>query len=376
MLQKVAWSVIFVHHSAPFCYAILEYMSSFFIEKYQMQSFGKPFVVAELSGNHNGSLERALELVDLAIETGVQAIKLQTYTADSITIDSKYPEFVVNDAQNLWGGRTLYDLYQEASTPYEWHGPIFEHCRKKNIICFSTPFDEHAVDFLEQFNPPCYKIASFENNHYPLIKKVIATGKPLIISLGLCTLEAIDELNAFLKAEGAKNYIFLKCTSAYPADPRAANLNTIPFLQNRLNVNIGLSDHTMGIGVAIASVALGAQFIEKHFTDSRAKGGVDSAFSMEPAEMKLLVEESERAWMAMGHANFDLSPSEEKNLQFKRSIYVVKDMQAGEAFSGENIRAIRPGLGLPPKHFDSILGKKSKQVIKRGQYLTWDMVGD
>lgn len=339
-----------------------------------MQHGGKPFVVAELSGNHNGSLDRTYELIDLAVEAGAHAVKLQTYTADSITIDADYPEFKIEDKKSLWGGRKLYDLYQEASTPYEWHEPIFDYCRKKNILCFSTPFDEHAVDFLEQFDPPCYKIASFENNHYPLIKKVVATKKPIIISLGLSSLKEIEELDQFLKKEGAKNYIFLKCTSAYPSDPKDANLSTIPFLHEKLGVNVGLSDHTMGTGVAIASVALGAQFIEKHFTDSRAKGGVDSAFSIEPAELKLLVQETERVWLALGKVSFDLSESEVKSLQFKRSIYVVSDIAPGEAFSPKNIRCIRPGLGLSPKHFDEVIGKKSTQALKRGQYLTWDMV--
>ncbi len=339
-----------------------------------IESFGKPFIIAELSGNHNQSLERAIELIDLAVDSGAHAIKIQTYTADSITINADYPEFKISDPKSLWNGRSLYDLYQEASTPYEWHGKIFEHCKKKGILCFSTPFDEHAVDFLETFNPPCYKIASFENNHYPLIRKVIQTGKPIIISLGLCSLQDIDELHAFLKKEGAQKYVLLKCTSTYPADPTATNLNTIPFLRERLNANIGLSDHSMGIGVSVASVALGAQVIEKHFTDSRANGGVDSVFSMEPSELNALVVETERAWQGMGKASFELTPGESKSLQFKRSLYVVKDVESGEALNGQNVRAIRPGKGLSPKFYDQIMGKKAKRDLKRGEFLTWDMI--
>jgi N-acetylneuraminate synthase len=333
-----------------------------------------PFIIAELSGNHNQSLEKALSLVDAAAAAGVHAMKLQTYTADSITIDSKNSDFLIKDPNSLWKGKNLYSLYQVASTPYEWHKSIFDRCRERGILCFSTPFDEAAVDFLEQFNPPCYKIASFENNHYPLIRKVIKTNKPIIISLGLTSIDEILELNEFLTKENAENIIFLKCTSAYPALPKDANLRTIPFLREKFKRHIGLSDHTLGIEVSLASVALGACVIEKHFTDSRASGGVDAAFSLEPHEVKTLVDGTRTVWESLGKPIFDLSDSEKKSLQFKRSIYVVKDINEGDAFSVENIRVIRPSFGIPPKYFEEILGKKSKVNLKRGTALTWDEI--
>ncbi len=349
-------------------------MTSFNIGKYEIKPGGKPFIVAELSGNHNQSIDRALKLIDLAVESGSHAVKLQTYTADSLTIDHDGPGFVVHAKQGIWDNKKLYDLYKAASTPYEWHEQIFEYCKKKDILCFSTPFDEEAVDFLEQFDPPCYKIASFENNHYPLIEKVASTGKPLVISLGLSTLKEIEDLNAFLISKKAKNFVFLKCTSTYPADPRCIHLSTIPFLRNHLKINVGLSDHTMGIGVAVASVALGAQVIEKHFTDNRKEGGIDSSFSMEPAELKALVVETELAWQGVGSVNFDLSDEEKHSLDYKRSIYVVKDIKKGERLNQDNIRIIRPGFGMAPKHFHDIIGKKATRDLKRGDPLTSDMI--
>ena len=349
-------------------------MNSFYIGKYKIENGGKPFIIAELSGNHNQSLEKALALVDLAVEAGAHAVKLQTYTADSITLDSDAEDFIIRDPKSLWAGRRLYELYQEASTPYDWHQTLFDYCAKKDVLCFSTPFDEHAVDFLEKFNPPCYKVASFENNHFPLIKKIIATKKPIIISLGLSTEQTISELVEFLKKEGAQNFVLLKCTSTYPANPEATNLVTIPFLREKFNIQVGLSDHTLGIGVSVASVALGAQVIEKHFTDSRAKGGVDSAFSLEPAELKALVDESERAWQGMGKLSFDLSDAEKKSLQFKRSLYISKDVAAGDVFTSENVRIVRPGHGLAPKFFEEILGKRAIKALKKGQAMQWDMI--
>jgi pseudaminic acid synthase len=333
-----------------------------------------PWIIAELSGNHNKSLARALKLIDLAADAGAHAIKIQTYTADSMTLDSDRTDFVISDEKSLWRGRRLYELYQEASTPYEWHGNIFQRCKERNITCFSTPFDEDGVDFLEQFNPPCYKIASFENNHFPLIKKVIRTGKPLIISLGLASLEEIDELHAFLKEENAGKVIFLKCTSAYPALAKDANLNAIPMLFKRYGRIAGLSDHTMGTTVPIAAVGLGASVIEKHFTDSRAAGGVDSAFSLEPTEFKELVEQTRIAWESMGSASFELGESEKRSLQFKRSIYVAKDIREGERFSNENLRIVRPGFGLRPKYFDSIIGKVATKDLARGEALRFDHI--
>ncbi len=349
-------------------------MKTVSIGKYQIGPDHPPFIIAELSGNHHHSVDRALKLIDLAAAAGAQAIKLQTYTPDSLTIDCDAPDFIIQDPKSLWAGRKLYELYQEANTPYEWHAALFERAKKHGLICFSTPFDEAAVDFLEQFNPPCYKIASFENNHYPLIRKVIKTGKPVIISLGISSLEHIQELDAFLKKEGASDAILLKCTSTYPASPLATNLMTIPFLREKLDLNIGLSDHTLGIGVSVASIALGARVIEKHFTESRAEGGVDSAFSMEPHELKLLVDESLRAWQGLGKMTFELSEGEKKSIQFKRSIYVIKDMQAGEKFTNENVRIIRPGHGLDPKHMDQVLAGTAKVPLLRGQALRWEMV--
>lgn len=349
-------------------------MKPFYIGKYEIKPGGKPFIVAELSGNHNQSIDRAFKLIDLAVEAGAHSIKLQTYTADSLTIDHDGPGFVVHAGQGIWDNKRLYELYQKASTPYEWHGQIFEYCKKKAILCFSTPFDEAAVDFLEQFDPPCHKIASFENNHYPLIEKVASTGKPMIISLGLSSLKDIEELNQFLISKNVKKYVLLKCCSVYPADPRYINLSTIPYLNNHLGINVGLSDHTMGIGVAVASVALGAQVIEKHFTDSRSAGGVDSSFSMEPNELKSLVVETELAWQGLGKVNFDLSEDEKKSLAYKRSIYVVKDTKVGEPLSKENLRVIRPSFGMSPKHFNEVLGKKAAKDLKRGDPLTWDMI--
>lgn len=350
-------------------------LKSIFIDQFEISPNKPPFIIAELSGNHNQSLEKAIAIIDLAVEAGAHAVKLQTYTPDSLTIDCDQPDFIIQDPGSLWSGRKLYELYQEASTPYTWHQKLFDHCKKKGVLCFSTPFDEAAVDFLEQFNPPCYKIASFENNHYPLIKKVIQTGKPVIVSLGMCSLEQIKDLHAFVVKENALDrFIFLKCTSTYPATPKDTNLETIPFLRNELKMHIGLSDHTLGVGVSITSVALGVRVIEKHFTDSRAKGGVDSAFSIEPAELKTLVEESRRAWEGLGEINFTLSEKEKKSMQFKRSIYVVKDIAAGEKITEENIRVIRPGLGLDPKHYQEILGKKAKIALMRGDRMRLDAV--
>jgi pseudaminic acid synthase len=349
-------------------------MEPFNIGKYSITQGGKPFIVAELSGNHNQSIDRAFELIDLAVEAGAHSIKLQTYTADSLTIDHHGPGFVVHSKQGIWDNKKLYDLYKTASTPYEWHGKIFEYCAKKEILCFSTPFDEAAVDFLEQFDPPCHKVASFENNHYPLIEKIAHTGKPMIISLGLSSLKEIEELNQFLIEKKVKNYILLKCCSTYPADPRYINLSTIPYLHNHLNVNVGLSDHTMGIGVAVASVAMGAQVIEKHFTDSRAKGGVDSSFSLEPHELKALVSETAMAWQGVGSVNFDLSEEEQKSLAYKRSIYVVQDIKQGEILTRKNLRVIRPSFGLAPKHFSEVIGKKAARDLTFGDPLSWDMV--
>ena len=334
-----------------------------------------PFIIAEMSGNHNQSLERALGLVEAAAKAGAHAIKLQTYTADTMTIDIDNGLFVIDDSNSLWKGYSLYKLYQEAYTPWEWHKPIFERCRELRIIPFSTPFDETAVDFLEDLDVPAYKIASFENNHLPLIRKVASTKKPLIISTGMATIAELDEIVRVARDAGCKDLILLKCTSTYPATPEDANLRTIPHLRQLFDTEVGLSDHSLGVGVSIAGVALGATVIEKHLTLSRADGGVDSAFSMEPHEMKVLVEETFKAWQALGKVRYGLTDSEKSSTRFRRSIYAVEDMKKGEKLTSKNIRVIRPGDGLPPKYYDMLLGKRASSNIKRATPLNWELVG-
>jgi pseudaminic acid synthase len=327
----------------------------------------KPFIIAEMSGNHNQSLDRAKEIIKAAADCGAHAVKLQTYTADTMTIDHRGGLFDITDKKSLWYGRNLYELYQEAHTPWAWHKPLFDYAKELGILCFSTPFDETAVDFLETLNVPFYKIASFENTDHPLLKKVASTGKPVIMSTGIANLTDIIESVQVLKQNGCKDLVLLKCTSTYPSTPENTNLLTIPVLQEIFpDCSIGLSDHTMGVGAAVASVALGVRVIEKHFTLSRAEGGVDSAFSLEPAEMKALVIESERAFLSLGRVQLDMQLVEAKSMQFKRSIYVVKDIKAGEKFSKDNIRVIRPGDGLEPKFWEKILGKKAPSDFKRG----------
>ncbi len=333
-----------------------------------------PFIIAEMSGNHNQSLDRALEIVDAAAKAGVQALKLQTYTADTITLDIEEGEFFISDPGNLWRGNSLHKLYQQAYTPWNWHKPIFDRCKKMGIMCFSTPFDETAVDFLEDLDVPAYKIASFENNHLPLIRKAASTGKPLIISCGMASLAELDEAVTAARDAGCKDVVLLKCTSTYPALPENSNLLTIPHMRDLFNVQIGLSDHTMGVGVAVASIALGATVIEKHFTLMRSEGGVDAAFSMEPEEMKSLVTESKRAWQALGVINYGPTEKEKESLRYRRSLYIAKDMKAKEYFTEENLRVIRPGLGLQPKYYNVILGKQVNRDVKKGTPLSWDLI--
>lgn len=334
----------------------------------------KPFVVAEMSGNHNHLLKRALEIVEEAAKAGVDAVKLQTYTADTMTINLSEGDFFISDPNSLWRGKSLYELYQEAYTPWEWHEPIFRKCKELGLLCFSTPFDETAVDFLESLNVPAYKIASFENADIPLIKKVAATGKPMIVSTGMATLAELDETVRAIKEMGNDQIILLKTTSTYPASPEHTNLLTIPHMRELFDCEVGISDHTMGIGVAIASVALGATVIEKHFTLSRADGGVDSAFSMEPHEMRALVEESEKAWQAMGKVFYGPTEKEKASLKYRRSLYIVKDMKAGEVITKDHLRSIRPGYGLEPKYYDFILGKKVRKNVKKGTAVSWDLL--
>lgn len=334
----------------------------------------RPFVIAEMSGNHNQDLDRAMAIVEAAADAGVHAIKLQTYTADTMTLDIAEGEFFIADDKSLWKGESLYTLYQKAHTPWEWHRPIFKRCKELGVICFSTPFDTTAVDFLEELDVPCYKIASFENTDLPLIRKVAATGKPVIVSTGMASVAELDETVNALREGGCEDFVLLKCTSSYPASSDNTNIRTIPHLSQLFNCQVGLSDHTMGIGVAIASVALGATVIEKHFTLRRADGGVDAAFSLEPEELKSLVIETERAWKSLGDVKYGAIDDEKKSMQFRRTLYVAKDLKAGDVLTSENLRAIRPGRGLPPKYFDILLGKKVNQSVKKGTPLSWELI--
>ena len=340
------------------------------------KSFGSghlPFIIAEMSGNHNQSLERALEIVEAAAKTGAHALKIQTYTPDTMTLDLDEREFHISDPKSLWTGTSLYKLYGQAFTPWEWHAPIFKRAKELGIIAFSTPFDATSVDFLETLDVPCYKIASFENTDLPLIRKVAATGKPMIISTGMASIAELDDTVRAARQAGCKDLVLLKCTSTYPATADNTNILTIPHMRELFGCEVGLSDHTMGVGVSVASVALGATVIEKHFTLNRADGGVDSSFSMEPAEMTQLVVETERAWQALGRVTYGPTAAEEKSIVFRRSLYVVKDLLAGDVLGPDNVRAIRPGLGLPTKYLDQVLGKSVKHDIVRGTALSWDM---
>ena len=334
-----------------------------------------PFIVAEMSGNHNQSLDRALAIVDAAAKAGVQGLKIQTYTADTMTLDLAEGEFFISDPNSLWAGTSLYKLYQEAYTPWEWHQPIFDRARELGLIAFSTPFDETAADFLESLNVPCYKVASFENTDLPLIRKIATTGKPMIISTGMATVAELDESVRTARESGCQDIILLKCTSTYPATPDNTHIRTIPHLRDLFNCEVGLSDHTMGIGVAVASVALGVTVIEKHFTLCRADGGVDSAFSLEPEEMQALVIESKRAWQGLGQVSYGATQAENKSLMFRRSLYVVEDIIAGDILTKSNVRAIRPGLGLPPKYLDQVLGMRVRKDLKRGTALAFEHIG-
>lgn len=332
----------------------------------------RPFIIAEMSGNHNQSLDRALALVDAAAAAGAHALKLQTYTADTMTLKGAY---TITDPQSLWYGKELHELYQQAYTPWEWHGPIFERARGLGMVPFSSPFDDTAVDFLEELDAPLYKIASFENTDWPLLKKVAQTGKPVIMSTGVSSLADIFESVQVLRQNGCRQLVLLKCTSTYPASPENTNLRTIPVLQEVFpDCIVGLSDHTMGTGAAVAAVALGARVIEKHFTLRRADGGVDSAFSLEPEELRALVTETERAFLALGQPQLTVQKVEEKSLLFKRSIYAARDIAADEAFTPENIRVIRPGDGLPPKYYDLLLQRRASKAIPRGTPLSWDNI--
>jgi len=333
-----------------------------------------PLIIAEMSGNHNGSLDRALEIVEMAAKAGAHALKLQTYTADTMTIDLSEREFFISDPNSLWNGTSLYQLYQQAHTPWDWHKPIFDRCRELGMIGFSTPFDATAVDFLETLGVPCYKIASFENIDLPLVRKVAATGKPMIISTGLASVAELGETVQAARDAGARDLILLKCTSAYPASPENSNLNTIPHMRELFGCHVGLSDHTMGIGAAIGSAALGAVAIEKHVTLRRADGGVDSAFSLEPEELTTLVVETKRVVEAMGGVAYGPTEAERQSLVYRRSLYIVADLKAGDVLTKENVRAIRPGLGLAPGNLDRVLGRRITRDAPRGTPLSWDLL--
>jgi len=333
-----------------------------------------PLIIAEMSGNHNQSLDRALEIVEAAARAGAHALKLQTYTADTMTLDVDKEEFRISDPDSLWSGSSLHSLYQQAHTPWNWHKPIFDRARELGLVAFSTPFDETAVDFLETMAVPCYKIASFENTDIPLIRKVAATRKPMIISTGMATVAELDETVRAAREAGCHDLVLLKCTSTYPANAENSNVRTIPHMRDLFGCEVGLSDHTMGVGAAVAAVALGATVIEKHFTLRRADGGVDSAFSLEPDEMAALVTETTRAWQALGRVSYGATEAEKQSLQFRRSVYVVEDVGAGEVFTRINLRSIRPGFGLPPKFLDQVLGRRASRDIKKGTPLSWDLL--
>jgi len=330
-----------------------------------------PFVIAEMSGNHNQSLERALAIVDAAAASGAHAIKLQTYTADTMTLDVRGGSFEINDPDSLWAGQNLHDLYKKAYTPWEWHAPIMERARELGLICFSSPFDETAVDFLEDLGAPAYKIASFENNHLPLIEKAAATGKPLIISTGMASLGELDDAVTAARDAGCKQLVLLKCTSTYPASPENTNIRTIPHLRELFACEVGLSDHTMGIGVAVAAVALGATVVEKHFTLARADGGVDATFSLEPPELNCLANETKRAWQALGEVRYGPTEAEQKSLVFRRSLYASKDISVGEVFTEKNMRIVRPGNGLSPRFYKYLIGKVAQKGFKTGSPIEW-----
>jgi pseudaminic acid synthase len=335
----------------------------------------RPLVIAEMSGNHNQSLDRALAIVDAAADAGVDALKLQTYSPDTMTIDLDEREFHIADPASPWSGASLYRLYGEACTPWEWHAPLFARARARGLIAFSTPFDASAVAFLESLDVPCYKIASFENTDLPLIRCAAATGKPLIISTGMASQAELEDAVAAARGAGCRDLVLLKCTSTYPASPEHTNLATIPDMRARFECEVGLSDHTMGTAAAVAAVALGASVIEKHLTLARADGGVDSTFSMEPSEMARLVDETGRAWQARGEVRYGPTAAEQPSLQFRRSLYVVEDVKAGATFTPANVRAIRPGLGLAPKHLEQVLGRPAAVDVRRGTPLRWEIVG-
>ncbi|WP_166424998.1 pseudaminic acid synthase [Paraglaciecola sp. 20A4] len=333
-----------------------------------------PFIIAELSGNHNQQLGLALEMVDAAAKAGAHAIKLQTFTADSMTLDVKSADFIIQEKDSLWHGASLHGLYEKAATPYEWHSVLFDRAKALGMLAFSSPFDANAVDFLSELDVPCYKIASFELTDIPLITKTASKGKPMIMSTGMASLSEIEMAISTAMAAGCNDIVLLKCTSTYPAKALNTNLHTIPHLRDAFGCEVGLSDHTAGVGVSVASVALGASVIEKHFVLDRQAGGVDAAFSLEPSEFKMLVDETERAWQALGEVKYGGSDVEQKSKQYRRSIYACEDIKAGEQFTTLNLRVVRPAFGLAPKHWDGVQGKHATQNIVKGTALNWSHV--
>lgn len=344
------------------------------IGNYKLGTNNPPFIVAEMSGNHNQSLDMALAIVDAVAESGAHALKLQTFTPASMTLDIHSNEFYINDNSSLWKGNSLFSLYQKAHTPLDWHEPIMKRAKHHGLLCFSTPFDEESVDFLETLNVPAYKIASFESIDLPLISKVASTGKPIIISTGMASISEIYEAVCSARSAGCDDLALLKCTSNYPASPVNSNLRTILNMRDLFNCEIGLSDHTLGMGVATAAVAYGATIIEKHFTLSRTSGGIDSSFSLEPNEFKNLVIETRRAWEAIGKIYYGPTEDELSSVKRRRSLYIAEDIKAGDLLTKENLRRIRPGYGLPPKYYDLFLGKRVLKDIKKGTPVTWDLL--
>lgn len=334
-----------------------------------------PFIIAEMSGNHNHSLERSLSIVDAAASAGAHALKIQTFTADTMTLDLADGDFLVSDKNNLWHGTTLHSLYEDAHTPWEWHRPIFDRAAQRGLIAFSTPFDATAVDFLESLDAPFYKIASFENTDLELIRKVASTGKPMLISTGMASVSELERAVTAARESGCRDLVLLKCTSSYPATPEQSNIATLPHMRDLFACEVGLSDHTMGVGAAVAAVAFGATVIEKHFTLSRAEGGVDSAFSLEPAEMEALVVETERAWQSIGHVSYGPSASERRSMIYRRGLRVVSDLGPGDVITRQNVRAIRPGGPLSSGEWSLVLGRTVKKAVRRGDPLTWDLLG-
>lgn len=332
----------------------------------------EPYVICELSGNHNGNLDRALQLLEAAAGTGADAVKIQTYTADTLTIDHDGPEFQIEGG--LWDGRTLHDLYQEAHTPYEWHGALFERARELGVTLFSSPFDESAVDLLDSLGSPAFKIASFEAIDLPLIAYTARKGKPMIISTGMSNLGEINDAVRTARENGCSDLILLHCVSSYPAPDEDSNIRTVAHLGDAFGCVSGLSDHTLGSAVAVASIALGGSVVEKHFTLARGDGGPDAAFSLEPAEFTGLVTDCKRAFRALGRVNYDLCGSERGSMVFRRSLYIVRDVAEGETLTRQHVRSIRPGYGLAPKHLDEVLGRPAARALARGTALAWDMV--